>query len=305
MKGSGGPFFMKRRWPGQNPFLFGPNGLRAGWRILIFVVLLLGITWLIALPLRRTLIGLQPDAVITPAGTILGEGIQVVALLIAAAVMTKIEGRSFSDYGLPLRQAFGKHFWQGVPLGFIMLTILLILIAGFEGFSRGNRVIGAEVAVKYGTLYGVAFLLVAIFEEFCFRGYLQSTLTSAVGFREAAIIISAFYAAFHLTNRGETEIGAIMTGCFGLLCAFALWRTGSLWLAIGMHASWDWGETFFYSVPNSGLLARGHLLNSSFHGPIWLTGGSAGPEASLFVFLILLLWVAVIHWMFLEHAKRT
>jgi hypothetical protein len=58
-----------------------------------------------------------------------------------------------------------------------------------------------------------------------------------------------------------------------------------------MHASWDWAESFLYSVPDSGLLAPGHLLKSSFHGPTWLTGGPVGPEGSvLLIVLFVGLW---------------
>jgi hypothetical protein len=62
---------------------------------------------------------------------------------------------------------------------------------------------------------------------------------------------------------------------------------------VGFHAAWDWGESYFYSVPDSGGMAPGHLLHSSLQGPRWLTGGSVGPEGSVFLFvLILLLWLA-------------
>jgi hypothetical protein len=56
-----------------------------------------------------------------------------------------------------------------------------------------------------------------------------------------------------------------------------------------MHASFDWGETFLFSVPDSGLVAPGHLLNSSIRGPVWLTGGTVGPEASVMAFIVLAL----------------
>jgi len=59
-----------------------------------------------------------------------------------------------------------------------------------------------------------------------------------------------------------------------------------------MHASWDWGESFLYSVPDSGAVVPGHLLNSAFHGPQWLTGGTVGPEGSVLGFvLIAAMWV--------------
>jgi hypothetical protein len=67
---------------------------------------------------------------------------------------------------------------------------------------------------------------------------------------------------------------------------------------VGMHAAFDWTETYFYGVPDSGLLAQGHLLNSSFHGPVWLTGGSVGPEGSYLVFGVLVLSAVAIHFMF-------
>jgi hypothetical protein len=56
--------------------------------------------------------------------------------------------------------------------------------------------------------------------------------------------------------------------------------------------SWDWGESYLYSVPNSGTLLPGHLLHASFQGPTWLTGGSVGPEGSYLVFAVLVaLWI--------------
>ena len=55
--------------------------------------------------------------------------------------------------------------------------------------------------------------------------------------------------------------------------------------------AWDWGESYLYSVPDSGTYLPGHLLNSTFHGPIWLTGGSVGPEGSYLTFAVLVaLW---------------
>jgi hypothetical protein len=78
----------------------------------------------------------------------------------------------------------------------------------------------------------------------------------------------------------------------GFFFCLTLRRTGDLWWAVGFHMSWDWGESYLYSVPDSGTMLPGHLLNSSFHGPAWLTGGSVGPEGSYLVFVVLAaLWV--------------
>jgi hypothetical protein len=127
---------------------------------------------------------------------------------------------------------------------------------------------------------------------------MQSTLTSGMGFWPAAILLSAIFGGAHLRNIGEEWFGALMAGSFGILAAFSLSRTGNIWFPIGMHAGWDWGETFFYSTPDSGFLAKGHLLNSSLHGPTWIAGGSVGPEGSAFALLVLVLGAVGIHFMF-------
>jgi uncharacterized protein len=289
-----------------NIFL-GPNGIRAGWRLLIFIAFVVAFMLAIQfglkhIPALQAWQKAQNPQVMNSYGLILGEGLAVLVLLVAAWIMTRIEKRTFTDYYLPGAQAFGKRFWQGVPYGFVMLSLLLAIIAAFHGFSLGSLALSGVQAVQYGLLFAIGFILVGMFEEFSFRGYMQSTLTSGIGFWPAAILLSIGFGAGHLNNLGEAWFGALMAGSFGILAAFSLSRTGNIWFPIGMHAGWDWGETFFYSTPDSGFLAKGHLLNSSFHGPTWITGGPVGPEGSAFVFLVLVLGAVGIHFMF--PAKR-
>lgn len=281
----------------------GPNGIRAGWRILyaicmwVFFSSLLTIL-LLAIPAIRLWVSTQNLRVMTPSLLLFLEGTSAVAAILSALVIALIEKRSFADYGLPLRGALGKRLGQGLLLGFAMVSALIGLIAAMNGFSPGQPVLAGGDAVRFGLLYMLGFLLLGFYEEFSFRGYLQATLTSGIGFWPAAVLLAIAFGGGHFLNAGERGIGLLTAGCFGLLAAFSLRRTGDIWLAIGMHASWDWGQTYLYSVPDSGILAKGHLLNSSFHGPNWLTGGSVGPEGSLFVFAVLALAALVIHYMF-------
>jgi CAAX protease family protein len=297
-----------QRW--THSIFLGPHGLRAGWRLLIAV----GLFVVAATSLRAALIRVpaihawlqhQIRGVITPGALLFGESITVLAVLFAAGVMARVEKRSFVDYGLPGGAAFGKRFWQGLLYGFAMISLLMALIVALHGFSLGGWALTLGAAVRYAALYVLGFLLVAVFEEFSFRGYMQATLGSGIGFWPAAVILALAFGSIHLHNPGEARYGALMAGSFGLLAAFSLRRTGSIWFAIGMHAAWDWGETYFYSVPDSGFVAKGHLLNSSFHGPNWLTGGTAGPEASVFAFVVLALSAAAVHYLFpAKHASR-
>jgi membrane protease YdiL (CAAX protease family) len=297
------PILEKKSPPMLMKVFIGPNGIRAGWRLLIFVLIFAAIANALnfgirRIPAVRAVLKTDRGATLSPTTALLGEGLLVVTLLASTFFMTLIEKRKFSDYGLPARGAFGKQFWLGVPFGFAMLSILLAGIGAGHGLSLGGLAITGPAAIEYGLVWGVAFVLVGIFEEFSFRGYLQATLGSGIGFWWAAIVLSCIFGAIHLGNSGEGKFGALMAGTFGLVAAFSVLRTGSLWFAIGMHASWDWGETYFYGTPDSGLVARGHLLNSTLHGPAWLTGGTVGPEGSYLVLLVLLLGAAGIHLLF-------
>jgi uncharacterized protein len=71
-----------------------------------------------------------------------------------------------------------------------------------------------------------------------------------------------------------------------------------------MHASFDFGETFLYSVPDSGVVFPGHLSSATLAGPSWITGGTAGPEGSIFDFVLLLLFFLVVHRMFPKPSRE-
>jgi len=301
---SGGPTETSGGAPASGSSVYwvfmGPKGLRSGWRIAIFLgictVLIAGLNSF--RPLRDFLRSLSVKGALTPVATLVSEVLSVLTLLAAAWIMTRIERRTFRDYGLPFAEAFGKRFWQGALLGFAMLSLLLAAIAAFHGFSLAGLAISGSAAARYGFLWALAFLMTGVFEDFSFRGYLQATLGEGIGFWPAALILAVIFGALHLSNPGEAIFGSVMAGSFGLVSAFSLWRTGNLWLSIAMHMSWDWGETYFYGTPDSGMTATGHLLNSSFHGAKWLTGGTVGPEGSWLVFPTLVVWALAIHFFF-------
>jgi uncharacterized protein len=240
----------------------------------------------------------RSPGVFTPGIVLFSEGIRVVAAVTTGDLMRRIEDRSFRDYGIPWNAAFGKRFWQGAAYGFALLTALMALMAAMGGFSLGGVALDAAAAIRYGVLYLLAFLLVGFFEEATFRGYMQATLAQEIGFWPAAFALSIWFGLLHVHNSGEARAGLLLAGCFGLLAAFSLRRTGNIWFAIGMHAAWDWGESYFYGVPDSGVAAVGHLTAASLHGPVWLTGGSVGPEGSALVFAVIGIGALGLHVLF-------
>jgi membrane protease YdiL (CAAX protease family) len=215
------------------------------------------------------------------------------AAVIPSLLLARVEKRPWGIYGLPPRLAFGRLFRAGLLWGLASITILLLAMYGLRLFQFGHLAMhGARIA-RFAVFWALLFLLVGVFEEFLLRGYTQFTLTRLIGFWPAAALLSCTFGLIHLGNAGERWLGLLAAAAIGFFFCLTLRRTGSLWFAVGFHAAWDWGETFLYSVPDSGTLFPGHLLQSSFHGPAWLTGGKVGPEGSVLCFLVIaVVWVA-------------
>ncbi|MBZ5599701.1 MAG: CPBP family intramembrane metalloprotease [Acidobacteriia bacterium] len=265
----------------------GPDGLRVPWRLLLYLVMGMTIVALLA-TVRHFW---HPRLLLW--NSMIVEVEILIAAVAAALIMARFEKRPFDAYGLPPRLAFGKQFWVGMVWGIASLTVLMFIMRAAGIFYFGGLAIHGTRILKFAAFYALFFLLVGLGEEFVSRGYTLFTLTQGMGFWPAAILMSALFGAIHLSNQGEVWIGILGAAVIGFFFCLTLRRTGNLWFAVGFHASWDWGESYLYSVPDSGGVSPGHLLNSSFHGAPWLTGGSVGPEGSVLLFVIIALtWAA-------------
>ena len=270
----------------------GPNGLRAGWRLLIYITLVFAFGYMANKIADAVLHGHQPDQS-SPGVVIVWALADLCALLLAAWIMSRIEGRKMAEYGLPWQRAFCGQFWKAFAIGFVSLTLLLTVLWLARAYSFGGLQVHGADTVKYALLWAVALILGVTLEEFLYRGYLQFTLTSGIGFWPAALITSVLMAADHIFNPGWTVLGLLMVGGFGLIACFLLRRTGDLWMPLGLHFAWDWGETYFYGVPDSGLMGRVHLFQGNFHGSAWLTGMPFGVEAGWPNLAVFLIWLIV------------
>jgi membrane protease YdiL (CAAX protease family) len=208
-------------------------------------------------------------------------------LAVAAWIMSMIEGRRLGQYGLPRSEALRKNFRVGLLIGLLGTSCTMLAIFALHGVRFARAEIHGTAILTAAAAWGLAFLLSGLAEEFLFRGYAQFTLTTGMGFWPSAFLLSGLFGLIHATNGGEALLGDLSVVSFGLLLCLFLRRTGNLWCAVGFHMGYDWGQTFLYGVPNSGLLPSQNLLNASFGGPRWLTGGTVGPEASIFCPIVL------------------
>ena len=223
-----------------------------------------------------------------PRSLLAGEGVALAGMLSAAWLMSRLEYRPVGAYGLPMTRSMGKLFAEGAVFGWAEISAVLGALAALGYYQFGPLEIHGSAIVRWALIWALIFLVVGFVEEFAFRGYVQFTLGEGVGFWPAALVLSFLFGGVHSTNPGETLTGLAGVFVTGIFWCFTLRRTGSLWFAVGMHASFDFGETFLYSVPDSGSMFPGHLSNATLAGPTWLSGGTAGPEASVFDFVMLL-----------------
>jgi uncharacterized protein len=297
---------------------FGPDGLRAGWSILIYVILVFSLFRIANFALHYLHLipppapkgsPAPPTQPLSPHKAFLAEGVPFFMIVVATWIMSKIEHRPNSTYGFGGHHRL-SHFFAGLIWGVTSLSILVLTLWKIGLLSFDARLLFGSDAIRYGFIWLTGFLLVALLEEYLLRGYLQFTLArglsgvygslfqtphrQAIGFWTAAFILSFLFGLGHGSNPSESPIGLLSAGLVGLIFCLTLWRTGSLWWAIGFHTSWDWAQSFLYGVADSGTMVQFHLLGTHPIGKPLLSGGATGPEGSVLILPIMALMSAAI-----------
>lgn len=287
----------------------GPQGLRAGWRIPLFLIftcitgVLLGLA--VHFALQHTAFGRYhpgPKAPIHPISMAIGEGVVILAVVIATLTMSWLEGVSVFSYNLALRRALPLCL-GGVLFGVVALGLLAAMLLLTHSATLRYGSLTPAQNWRYGSEWLIGSLMIGVAEELTFRAYLFATFTRGINFRWAAIITSLSFGAAHLGNPGETIIGIIAVFGFGALMCITIWRTGSLWLGIGIHGGWDYAENYIFGAHDSGNNCFGTLLTLDPRGPNFLSGGATGPEGSIFCVLTLIL-MALVTWRFFSPQRE-
>ena len=320
----------------------GRFGLRAGWGILIYIVLFLVFTIIVSVGILAAQGKLKPmiaerraasiaaanakknytappapvkpaapatsgPPVMKPKGTIINEALTFGVMLAAAALLSVFERRRLAVYGIGRNRLV--DFLPGAFWGVAALSLLVLVLKSMHLLFFDGRLLSGGAIFTYGAKWLIAFLFVGFSEEYLMRGYMQFTLTRgmfglgekispvharAIAFWIGAFIMSLIFGALHLGNGGENALGILQVFIVGMVFSYALWRTGSLWWAIGFHMAWDWAQSFLYGVPDSGNISVGRLFQTHYAGKTILSGGADGPEGSILCVGIFLLMIFVI-----------
>lgn len=289
------------RTPG---ILFGPDRkIRLLWRAVIFYVLA---DWLLPLPLNpafgfiaRTL---HVADGLTAANVAVGEIETFVIALICTAIFAWYEGSRVDSYGLPIERALGARTWEGALVGVVMaggVAAGMYLLGGMQ--IRGLATTGSALVLS-ALAWLVANICVGLAEEFCYRSYLLQTLWKSIGFWPGAMVIALGFTADHyFFKTGENIWDVITLISLSLMVSYSVVRTGTLWFAVGFHIAFDYMQLFVIGTPNGAQVPQGRLLDASFNGPSWLTGGALGTEASFLMYPVIALAWIYIWWRYRPH----
>jgi hypothetical protein len=209
--------------------------------------------------------------------------------------------------------ALAMRIWEGghlIGIGFMWnpsgVRNLILGLAGGMGAALlvilGPVVEGAAYFEKMPVAGGWssgAFLMTllvfgAIGEEMLFHGYAFQVLMGALGPFATILPVSILFALAHGMNMNVTPLALLNTGLWGLVLGVAFWRSGDLWLPIGLHLGWNW------ILPLLGANLSGFTMSVTGYVMRWrpgydkVSGGAYGPEGSPLtaaVLVLLFVWV--------------
>jgi hypothetical protein len=206
------PEYRGLRW-----VFIGSRGLRTGWSVLIFFLLLGLIGAAVGFAffhLHLVEFGKKSD--FTASAAFFGELIAFLALVGAAALVALLEGRrSLLAFNLTGPRRF-PHFLSGMAAGFAALSVLVGALAWGGWLHFGPIALSGAAIFKFGALWAGAFLLVGCVEEGLFRCYLQFTLTRGINFWWALGIVGLLCGELLFKSKGSGVWGVYVMALLGL-----------------------------------------------------------------------------------------
>jgi membrane protease YdiL (CAAX protease family) len=195
--------------------------------------------------------------------------------------------------GLARRAGWWREFALGGALGWGMLIVSILPLV----LSGGLIVTFWLVPRQFGFVLVDLLLLAvaALAEEVAFRGYGFQQLVRSIGPTLATILASLVFAGVHIFNPGANHASFLVTFLSGCLLSVAYLRTRALWVCWGWHFAWNASMCVLFGLPVSGITQFSPVIQSNTVGPLWMTGGDYGPEASTVTTIVLLIGALVVY----------
>ena len=274
----------------KKAFINSAGRLRSGWRLLIFVLILVILSLFFGAVTKgvfQLAVQFVPSRGVAHylESLIFRIEFLIVALLAGYICTRWLEGLPWRALGLSFHARWVRDFFFGSLIGIASLALAAAIatVGGSLSFTISSRAVVAQVGQTL-VFTAALFILAALAEEALFRGYPLQTLTRANLAWLAVFLTSVPFAAIHLRNPNVAAgFTFINTALAGVWLAVAYLRTRSLWFPLGVHWAWNWALGSLFGLPVSGItdLAPYPLLRGTDLGPAWLTGGNYGIEGGL------------------------
>lgn len=261
------------------------SGLAWAWRLAAFVTLFLALSF--AFTLLSVLLGAPREATLswwtlTP--------ILAAAVVASWVALRVLEGRGLASLGLPRDAGGARGLALGTAGGLLLIgsVVATLWVAGWVRWVPDARP-GSPILHAAGL--GLLLAPAAFTEELLFRGYPFQLIAARFGGAAAILATSAVFALVHGANPDVDALSLVNIGAAGVLLGLAYWRTGSLWVATGLHFGWNYAMAVG-DLSVSGLELGMPGFDPRLVGPEILTGGRFGPEGGLLVTLASLAGIA-------------
>jgi len=175
---------------------------------------------------------------------------------------------------------------KGLGLGLLLGFLIFSLIVGVAAIADVYNIIGAGGTGELLRVLVTIAILPGFMEELLFRGILFRWLEEFAGSWFALAMTSALFGLAHMFNPNATALSSFAIALeAGVLLGGSYMLTRNLWMAIGLHAAWNFTQGWIFDVPVSGTDQNG-LVEAQLSGPELLSGGAFGLEASLIAMVV-------------------
>jgi membrane protease YdiL (CAAX protease family) len=164
----------------------------------------------------------------------------------------------------------------GCALGVGLIAALVAML-----WATGSYRVQAVHGWAHGQTALAMAVVAGVVEELLFRGLLMRWLMGWVGAHGALAGTALLFGLAHLGNPSGSWLSAAAIALeAGVMLGACYLLTRRLWLPIGVHLGWNFGQSGLFGLHTSGAALEG-MVTAQVQGPTWWTGGSFGPEASV------------------------
>jgi len=190
------------------------------------------------------------------------------------------------------RQAI--YFLKGLAIGFAVMAAAVVMIVAVGDAQLHSSPGSASVHAAYGVAWLLAEILGAAGEEVLYRGLILVLVARLFGMRTAIVTSALAFALAHGANPGASYVWMVRLAAAGLLLAYSVFRSGTVWWGTGYHAGWNFASAPLFGAAGSGYHDQGSMFTFLPSGSALITGGPAGPEGSAFAFLAVVIGIGLI-----------